>query len=96
MVSATRRYKLHPFSSVLPAAGRFDLANGFCCGGTLGSLVMNWHAQQYILSNYHVLEADIVSGGNNRVAETGDPVIQPGLIDVNCTDSNAQDVATLQ
>jgi hypothetical protein len=73
---------------------RFDLANGFCCGGTLGSLV-SIGGQQHILSNYHVLEADIVSGGNNRVAQTGDPVIQPGLIDVNCTAANAQDVATL-
>lgn len=73
---------------------RFDLANGFCCGGTLGSLV-SIGGQQHILSNYHVLEADIVSGGNNRVAQTGDPVIQPGLIDVNCTAANAQDVARL-
>jgi hypothetical protein len=72
-----------------------DLANGFCCGGTLGSLVRIGNTQ-YILSNYHVLEADIVSGGNNRIAQTGDPVIQPGLIDVNCSNSNAQNVATLQ
>lgn len=73
---------------------RFDLANGFCCGGTLGSLVLIG-GQQHILSNYHVLEADIVSGGNSRVAQTGDPVIQPGLIDVNCNAATAQDVATL-
>jgi len=73
---------------------RFDLANGFCCGGTLGSLV-SIGGQQHILSNYHVLEADIVLGGNNRIAQAGDPVIQPGLIDVNCTAANAQDVATL-
>jgi hypothetical protein len=71
-----------------------DLANGFCCGGTLGSLV-SIGGQQHILSNYHVFEADIVSGGNNTVATTGDPVIQPGLIDVNCTVANAQTVATL-
>jgi hypothetical protein len=73
---------------------RFDLANGFCCGGTLGSLVLIG-GQQHILSNYHVLEADIVSGGNSRVAQTGDPVIQPALIDINCTAANGQDVATL-
>ena len=72
----------------------YDLANGYCCGGTLGSLV-SIGGQQHILSNYHVFEADIVSGGNNRVAATGDPIIQPGLIDVNCTNSNAQNVATL-
>jgi hypothetical protein len=71
-----------------------DLANGYCCGGTLGSLVQIG-STQYILSNYHVFESDIVSGGNNTVATTGDPIIQPGLIDVNCTASNAQTVATL-
>jgi hypothetical protein len=71
-----------------------DLANGFCCGGTLGSLVQIG-STQYVLSNYHVFESDIVSGGNNTVATTGDPIIQPGLIDVNCTASNAQSVATL-
>lgn len=71
-----------------------DLANGYCCGGTLGALV-SIGGQQHILSNYHVFEADIVSGGNNTVATTGDAVIQPGLIDVNCTVANAQTVATL-
>jgi hypothetical protein len=73
---------------------RYDLANGFCCGGTLGSLIQVG-SQKRILSNYHVFEADIVSGGNGRVAQTGDPIIQPGLIDVNCNANNAQDVATL-
>ncbi len=71
-----------------------DLANGYCCGGTLGSLVQIG-GSQYILSNYHVFESDIVSGGNNTVATTGDPIIQPGLIDVNCSASSAQSVATL-
>jgi hypothetical protein len=73
---------------------RYDLANGYCCGGTLGSLV-NIGGAQYVLSNYHVLEADIVAGGNSRVATTGDYVIQPGLIDVSCNATNAQNVATL-
>ena len=71
-----------------------DLANGYCCGGTLGSLV-NIGGSQYILSNYHVFESDIVPGGNNTVATTGDPIIQPGLIDVNCNANGAQSVATL-
>ena len=73
---------------------RYDLANGYCCGGTLGSLVLK-SGQQYVLSNYHVLEADIVSGGNSRVATAGDPVVQPGLIDVACNAATAQNVATL-
>lgn len=71
-----------------------DLANGYCCGGTLGSLI-NVGGQQRILSNYHVFEADIVSGGNGTVATTGDYIIQPGLIDVSCNAANAQNVATL-
>jgi len=73
---------------------RYDLANGFCCGGTLGSLV-SIAGVQHILSNYHVFESDIVLGGNSRIALTGDPIIQPGLIDVNCNAANAQDVALL-
>ena len=74
---------------------RNDSANGFCCGGTLGSLV-RIGTEQYILSNYHVLESDIVPGGNGIVAQTGDPVIQPGLIDINCTAANGQNVGTLE
>jgi hypothetical protein len=72
----------------------YDLANGYCCGGTLGSLVQKG-GTKYILSNYHVFEADIVNGGNGRTAQTGDPIIQPGLIDVNCNAGTAQQVATL-
>jgi hypothetical protein len=73
---------------------RYDLANGYCCGGTLGALVSKG-GSQYVLSNYHVLEADIVNGGNSRQAQAGDPVIQPALIDVGCNAANAQNVATL-
>jgi hypothetical protein len=32
---------------------RYDLANGYCCGGTLGSMVQIG-SNKYILSNYHV------------------------------------------
>src|SRR6266699_5468026 len=71
-----------------------DLANGYCCGGTLGSLV-KIGSTQYIRSNYHVFESDIVSGGNNTTAQTGDPIIQPGLIDVSCDKNLAQTVGTL-
>jgi hypothetical protein len=72
----------------------YDLANSYCCGGTLGSLIEIGGAQ-YILSNYHVFESDIVPGDNGIVAATNDPIIQPGLIDVGCIESNAQEVATL-
>ncbi|HMJ04925.1 MAG TPA: hypothetical protein VK474_01590 [Chthoniobacterales bacterium] len=56
---------------------------------------MNIGGVQHFLSNYHVFEADTVSGGNSRVATTGDPIIQPGLIDVNCSSAGAQQVGTL-
>ncbi len=72
----------------------YDLANGYCCAGTLGSLIQVG-GQKRILSNYHVFEADIVNGGNGRRAQTGDPIIQPGLIDINCNAGAAQNVATL-
>ena len=72
----------------------FDLANGYCCGGTLGALVTDG-TTQYILSNFHVFAGDVVDGGNNRRAQAGNPVIQPGLIDVGCTASKAQTVAGL-
>ena len=73
---------------------RYDLANGYCCGGTLGSLVQIG-GQKFVMSNYHVLYSDIVNGGNGRTAQPGDPVVQPGLIDVSCSAANAQNVATL-
>lgn len=73
---------------------KYDLANGYCCGGTLGSMVTKG-GKKYILSNWHVLYSDIANGGNGRTAQPGDPVIQPGLIDVSCNSNNAQEVATL-
>ncbi|OGP93319.1 MAG: hypothetical protein A2157_14395 [Deltaproteobacteria bacterium RBG_16_47_11] len=73
----------------------YDLANGYCCGGTLGSLVRDEANNYYILSNFHVLAADVAPGGNDLIAQEGDPIIQPGLIDVGCNQNNAQAVATL-
>ena len=83
-----------PISLGTSGGWRYDLANGYCCGGTLGSLV-KIGTTQYILSNYHVFRSDIVPGGNSRVATNGDPIIQPGLIDVACNAAGAQNVGTL-
>ena len=60
-----------------------DIANGFCCSGTLGALVTDG-SRQYILSNTHVFAGDAVVGGNGRVASAGDDINQSGLIDVGC------------
>ncbi len=71
-----------------------DLANGYCCGGTLGSLI-EIDGSRFILSNWHVLDADTYMGDDGIIARDGDPVIQPGLIDMGCYVGGAQAVGTL-
>jgi len=83
-----------PISLGTSGGWAFDLANRFCCGGTLGALVQIG-STPYILSAGHVLEGDTVRGVNRRVARTGDPIIQPGLIDEQCNRFLAQSVGTL-
>lgn len=72
-----------------------DFANGYCCSGTLGALVQGG-GQQYILSNSHVFAADIAASPTDLdVAQINDPINQPGLIDVNCSDIANDYVANL-
>jgi hypothetical protein len=49
-----------------------------CCGGTLGSLIKNSGGTQYLLSCNHVLARSDQAG-------KGEMIVQPGLIDNNCT-----------
>lgn len=49
-----------------------------CCSGTLGALLQDSTGRQYLLSNNHVL-------ARSDHASVGDAVVQPGLIDNNCT-----------
>jgi len=49
-----------------------------CCSGTLGALIEDLSKRQYILSNNHVL-------ARSDQASVGDPIVQPGLIDNNCS-----------
>ncbi len=49
-----------------------------CCSGTLGSLIQNASGTQYLLSNNHVL-------ARSDQASVGEMIIQPGLIDNNCS-----------
>jgi len=65
-----------------------DSANGYCCSGTLGSLI-TVGSSQYILSNAHVFKGDITSSGSN------DGINQPGLIDNQCSAPDADIVAKL-
>ena len=72
-----------------------DLANGYCCSGTLGSLITK-SGKFYILSNSHVLAGDFASSpADPDIAEIGDPINQPGLIEVGCQDISADYVASL-
>ncbi len=84
-----------PISLGTSGGWKYDLANGYCCSGTLGSLVTKG-GKNFILSNYHVFMGDMALGGNGRLAVTGDEVIQPGMVDINCNAANAQGVATLE
>ncbi len=49
-----------------------------CCAGTLGSLIQNSNGTQYLLSANHVL-------ARSDQASVGEMIVQPGLIDNNCT-----------
>ncbi|WP_162601652.1 hypothetical protein [Occallatibacter savannae] len=49
-----------------------------CCSGTLGALVKDDTGREYLLSNNHVL-------ARSDQASVGDTIVQPGLIDNNCT-----------
>jgi hypothetical protein len=49
-----------------------------CCSGTLGSLVEDASKREYLLGNNHVL-------AKSDHASVGDTIVQPGLIDNNCT-----------
>jgi hypothetical protein len=49
-----------------------------CCSGTLGALIQDNAGRQYLLSNNHVL-------ARSDHATVGDAIVQPGLIDNNCT-----------
>jgi hypothetical protein len=72
-----------------------DLANGYCCSGTLGALITK-AGKYYILSNSHVLAGDIAASATDPdKAVIGDPIDQPGLIDVQCQKISADFVANL-
>jgi hypothetical protein len=49
-----------------------------CCSGTLGALLEDTSSHQYLLSANHVL-------ARSDQASVGDMIVQPGLIDNNCT-----------
>jgi hypothetical protein len=93
-VSHTAR-QTRPIQLGVSGGNAYDLANGYCCGGTLGALITKGNTQ-YILSNSHVFAGDIAASASDPdVSQIGDPINQPGLIDVNCQNRPADYVAHL-
>lgn len=64
-----------------------DTSGRFCCGGTLGSLLIR-NGSFYILSNNHVL-------ARSDQAIPGEPISQPGIIETNCSTVGTNTVANL-
>jgi hypothetical protein len=60
-----------------------------CCGGTLGALVSDRNNNLFILSNNHVL-------AESDQARTGDTVVQPALVDLNCNPQAGRTVGSLR
>ncbi len=60
-----------------------------CCGGTLGALVADQNSNPYILSNNHVL-------AESDQARTGDTIVQPALVDLNCNPQAGRTVGSLR
>lgn len=60
-----------------------------CCGGTLGALVADRNSNLFILSNNHVL-------AESDQARTGDTIVQPALVDLNCNPQAGRAVGSLR
>jgi hypothetical protein len=60
-----------------------------CCGGTLGALVADKNSSLFILSNNHVL-------AESDQARTGDTVVQPALVDLNCNPQAGRSIGSLR
>ena len=91
----TARYP-RPIPMGVSGGNSKDYAYPYCCSGTLGALLRDGGGTQYIVSNKHVFAGDQAASANDPdVAEVGQEINQPGLIDVNCQDIPADYVAYL-
>jgi len=59
----------------------------FCFSGTLGAMVQDGSANQFILSNNHVL-------ARTNIASPGESIVQPGLAAIHCQQIQSDEVAT--
>jgi hypothetical protein len=82
-----RENQARPISLGVSGGNINSITNNECFSGTLGSMVQNRESKQFILSNNHVL-ADI------NKAKPGQPIVQPGLVDVSCVQDPSSEVAS--
>lgn len=91
----TARYP-RPIPMGVSGGNSKDFAYPYCCSGTLGALLHDGAGNQFMLSNQHVFAGDQAASENDPdVAEVGQEINQPGLIDVNCQDIPADYVGYL-
>jgi hypothetical protein len=86
--SAHRAALARPIPLGTSGGNEQDRSRTFCCGGTLGALVEDAPGNLYILSNNHVL-------ARTNKASAGEAIIQPGLIDQQCSADPGDRVAAL-
>ena len=82
-----RETQARPISLGVSGGNINSFTGSECFGGTLGSMVQDRHSKQFILSNNHVI-ADI------NKAKPGQPIVQPGLVDVSCAQDPSTEVAS--
>jgi hypothetical protein len=68
-------YQVRPVRFGTSGGNAKDINDFFCCSGTLGALVQDLNGI-YVLSNNHII-------ARNNLANAGEPIIQPGLVDQN-------------
>jgi hypothetical protein len=86
-----KSYQGRPIKLGVSGGNINDIGGGYCCVGTLGSLVTDG-TNDYILSNNHVLARQSTA---TSAASTDEDIIQPGLADSSCVAVANSQVADL-
>jgi hypothetical protein len=79
----TKRKQDRPFSLGVSGGNVGSIGGGYCCTGTLGSLVQDSDGNQFVLSCNHVL----------ATIDDGQIVVQPGLADLSCQQNLDDEIA---
>lgn len=90
-----KKRQARPIQLGVSGGTTIQLSSVGCCSGTLGSLVKDASGTFYILSNSHVFAGDYTPGNNGKISTIGDPINQPGFIDIKCQNISNDYVAKL-